>query len=69
MLLRFERDYLDFKKDQEYIVEPLNTAKYIIAMGIAKEVVSKNGKKAIAPKKAKVEIIEDVVDPDNLLGL
>jgi|GEM_PF-4081001 len=49
MKLKFKRNYLDFKEGKEYNVEPLSTAKYIISMSIAKEVVEKDG----TPKKAK----------------
>lgn len=44
MKLKFNRNFLDFKKDKSYDVNPEGTAKYLVRMRIAKEVVGKDGK-------------------------
>lgn len=55
MKLRISRNYLDFKEGKEYTISNPNEAKYMIAMGIAKEVVGKGGKAETAPvAKAKI---------------
>lgn len=51
MKLRILRPYLDFEKGKEYEVKPEATAKYLIAMGIGKEVTSKDGKPQGKEKK------------------
>lgn len=68
MKLRILRPYLDFEKGKDYEVTPESTAKYMIAMGIGKEVTAKDGKapekkevKTVA-KKANVKPVEDDLD-------
>lgn len=74
MLLKFNRDYLDFKKDKQYDVVD-TTAKYILAMSIAKEVVDKGGisvpaKVKVAKRASKTITVKTVITPTekDLLG-
>lgn len=60
MKLKIIRDYLDFKKGKEYDVEPDSTAKYMIAMSIAKEVVAKDG--SPVPTAAELKAEQDEAD-------
>lgn len=52
MKIRFNEDYLDFKKDKDYDVLE-TTAKGIIHKGLAKEVTTKGGKEDKSPVETK----------------
>lgn len=64
MKLKFNRDYLDFKTGKTYDVNPDSTAKYIVSMSIAKEVVTKDGQPV--PTAAELKAIADKEVADRL---
>lgn len=66
MKLRFLRNYLDFHKGKNYDVLPESTAKYLISMNAAKEVVKKDGSKDVEDSTGKTtETVETNVDKDS----
>ncbi|MNI22839.1 hypothetical protein D3C87_850880 [compost metagenome] len=57
MIIRFDKDHLDFKEGKEYDVTPDSVAVYLVRLKVAKEVTGLDGKPPVkkAPAKPKVK--------------
>ncbi|MBO9671963.1 MAG: hypothetical protein J7577_00855 [Sphingobacteriaceae bacterium] len=53
MIIRFDKDHLDFKKDGEYDVTPDSVAIYLVRLKVAKEVTGLDGKPPVKKAAAK----------------